>query len=63
MSASSDRISKKVGFWDKVSVALTPGDALQRENRLNKIADDNEAEERRKAQLEAIRNKRMAGGS
>ncbi len=53
------RVADKVGWWDKLKVAVTPGDVNERGQKLLQIADRNEEEERRKAQAEAIRRKRM----
>lgn len=56
------RIADKVGFFDKLKVSLTPGDVSVKQQQLSEIADRNEADERRKAELEAIRRKRMNAG-
>ena len=57
--AERKRVGEKVGFWDKLKVAVTPGDVSERSKKLRDIADSNEREE---AMQEAIRRKRMNAG-
>lgn len=56
------RVAEKVSTWDKFVTSITPGDISVKAKRLSDIADANEAEERRKAELEAVRQKRMNAG-
>lgn len=56
------RRAEKVGTWDKFITGITPGPVHERAAKLDAIADANEAEERRKAELEAVRQKRMNAG-
>ena len=56
------RIADKVGLWDKFITYRSPGDIMDKKTKLLKIADENEAEERRKAELEAIRQRRLNSG-
>ena len=53
------RINDKVSLFDRVRVSFTPGDTSNKERELESIASRNEADERRKAELEAVRRKRM----
>lgn len=56
------RVAEKVGTWDKFTTLISPGDISSKEKQLSSIADRNEAEERRQAELEAIRRKRVNAG-
>lgn len=56
------RISEKVGTWDKFTTLITPGDVSEKERKLLQIADRNEEEEKRQAQLEAIKKRRFNTG-
>lgn len=60
--AERKRQQEKTTFWQKAKVAFTPGDVSDRSRELSSMADATEADERRKAELEAIRRKRMNAG-
>lgn len=56
------RIADKVGAWDKFTTLIMPGDITSKQEQLSSIADRNEAEEKRQAELEAIKRRRMNAG-
>lgn len=57
-----ERVKKYVSKWDQFTTLITPGDTSGKRQKLRDMAVHNEAEEKRRAELEAIRNKRMNAG-
>jgi hypothetical protein len=61
---SSDKYNKlikdKVSTWDKFKIGITPRlDVHERDKQLEDLADAKVREEKRQAELEALRRKRM----
>jgi hypothetical protein len=48
-------IDDKLSFWEKTKVALTPGDAAEKSQRLEQMANDRVREEERAAALARAR--------
>lgn len=51
------KVSEKVSKWDQFTTLVMPGDIADKRQKLNDMADANE-----RAELEAIRQKRMNAG-
>ena len=57
-----ERVKKHVSKWDQFWTLIVPGDTSAKRQKLRDMATHNEYEEKRQAELEAIKRKRLNAG-